>query len=361
LGEWILKKGKADLIAFARRLIADPEFPNKILSGRIKEIAPCTSCMTCISDVMMGNQIRCRINPRLGKEWKSSYSTATVKKKVIVAGGGPAGMEAAAVAAKRGHKVHLYEKNKKLGGLLLLASIIKGSETEDLQEIIDYYKYQMKVLGVGVSLGKAVDLSLIEELKPDVLVIATGGQHSTPKISWVNSNNVETSKTLKKKIMPFLQIFSPKLLSFLTKLWIPIGRKVVIVGGSIQGCETAEFLVKRGRQVSILEEDEQLGAGIPEAKRLRLIGWLRNKNVRLFTKTKIVAVSRQAVSLSTIGEKNMTMEMDQVIIINDTHPDNSLVKLPMHHVPEIYTVGDSENPGLIVDAVADGFRVGSSI
>lgn len=361
LGEWVLRKGKADLIAFARRLIADPELPNKVVSGRIKEVSPCTSCMTCISEVIMGNPIRCRINPRLGKEWKHFFKKAETKKRVLVVGGGPAGMEAAVAAAKRGHKVHLYEKNKKLGGLLLLAAVVKGSDTEDLQKIIDYYKHQMNRLGVKVTLGKAVDLGLIKASKPDVLVIAAGGRNPSPDIGGITGKNVVTSISLKKKVMPFLQIFGPNVLSFLTKLWVPIGKKVVIVGGSIQGCEIAEFLVKRGRNVTLLDEDGQLGAGIPEAKRLRLIGWLMGKNVQLFTKAKIETASQQKVCITTEDKKNVTLSADHVIIISDTHANKSLVKVSMRHVPEIYVVGDSENPGLIVDAIADGFKIGNEI
>ena len=243
LGEQILREGKADFIAVTRRLFADPEFPSKLAAGRYDDIAPCTAC-TCCKDE--DHPRRCRINAAIGTE-KYIIAPAPKKKKVVVIGGGPSGMEAAS-GSHRGHDVILFEKTSRLGGLIPLAAMVKGLEIEDLPAIIRYLKGQITKLGVTIKLGKEVTSSLIQELKPDVVLVAAGGIPQVPDIPGIDRRNVVKNTDLHRMLEFFIKFFGPKYLRMLTRLWMPLGKKVVIIGGSIQGCELAEFLVKRGRE-----------------------------------------------------------------------------------------------------------------
>ncbi|MBN1631420.1 MAG: FAD-dependent oxidoreductase, partial [Thermoleophilia bacterium] len=166
LGEQILENGMADFIGMTRRLHADPNYVNKVKEGRLDDIAPCTGCDNCL-----GTQ-RCRINALMGYTF-NTIEAADKKKKVLVIGGGPSGMEAARVSALRGHDVTLVEKQSILGGLLPIAAMVKGPHPEDVMLIVDYLSGQLRKLGVKVQLGKEADAAMVEEMKPDVVFVAT--------------------------------------------------------------------------------------------------------------------------------------------------------------------------------------------
>jgi 2,4-dienoyl-CoA reductase (NADPH2) len=361
VGEWILRKGKADLIAMNRRLLADPELPKKVASGRLEDIAPCTACLTCFNAFRSGEALRCRINPALGREREYAIIAAAKKKRVMVIGGGPAGMEAARVAALRGNIVELYERSHKLGGLLPLASLINGLEIEDLTALIRYLGVQIAKLGVRITLGKEFSLALVEKIKPDVVVLATGGILIAPEIRGVKKRNVVSNSDLHRKAKFLLRFFGPKVLSQLTRFWLPLGRRVTIVGGSMQGCEVARFLVKRGRKVTIVETSNELGTGIPEVNRVRLLPWLTKKGVKMLTKVKYEEVTDKGLTLVTEGGERQTVETDTVLVATPPQKNGELFQALQGKVPEVYMIGDAEEPRLIIDAIADGSRVGRAI
>ena len=301
IGESVLRQGKADLIGMTRRLLADPELPNKVASGNLEYIRPCTACLFCTSRIRTYNPIACQVNAALGNEQDYTIKLAEKKKKVLVVGSGPAGMEAARVAAIRGHQVILYEKERKLGGLMPLASLVKGHEGGYLMEFVSYLKRQVAKLGVEIRLGKEFVPALLEQNKPDAIIIAAGGIPTIPQIRGINRRNVVSVPRLHKMLKFYLSFFSPKMLGMLTKIWMPIGRKVVIIGGGLQGCELAEFLVKHGRKVTIVEEAEALGDGVPERKRHPLFRWLKQKGVTMMTGVKYEEITARGLVLFTEG------------------------------------------------------------
>ena len=181
--ETILRKGKADLIAMGRALIVDPELPNKVAEGRLKEIRKCIGCLQdCDAD--FGLRVKCAINADVGKEKEYKVVPAQRRKKVLVVGGGPAGMEAARVASLRGHKVTLYERNRKLGGQLLLCEDLPHKK--DLRNLIDFMTYQLKKLKVRVELGKEVTPAIVERMNPDAVILATGAAPLYPAIHGID-------------------------------------------------------------------------------------------------------------------------------------------------------------------------------
>jgi 2,4-dienoyl-CoA reductase (NADPH2) len=362
LGEKLLRRGAVDFISFNRRLMADPELPNKLASGRLEDVRPCTGCTTCFDNNEKGNPPLCQVNAAIGREKEYEIKPAKKKKRVMVVGSGPAGMETARVAALRGHEVLLYEKGHKLGGSMPIAALVKGLEREDILGLIRYFKTQITKLGVEARLGKEVNRSVVEEVKPDVLIIAAGGTHKIPEIPGINRRNVVTSQALHQRLKGFLRFFGPRVLRWLTKFWMPIGKKVIIMGGNIQGCQTAEFLVKRGRKVTIVDTAKEIGDGLLETfVKPHLLNWLDEKGVTMMAGVKYEEITDKGLTITTKEGKKQTIEADTIVTALPLQPNTELLKSLKGSVPEVYAIGDCKEPNLTVDAIADGSRIARAI
>ena len=359
LGEKALSKGKADYIGFCRRLMADPELPNKLAAGRSKDIRPCMGCKECMRDY--DQPVRCRVNAALGTVDRHIIRQAPRKKKVLVIGGGPAGLEAARVAAERGHEVTLYEKEHNLGGLLPVAAVLKGTEIEDLPSLVHYFERQISHLGVRVIKGCEVDGRVVEQVKPDAVILATGGLPTLPEIPGIKRPNVISARKLNRTLKFFLRFLGPNVLRWLTKFWMPIGKRVVVIGGDIQGCELAEFLVKRGRKVTIVTAGDRIGDGLVENTSTRLLWWLSNKGVTMVTGVKYVEISHKGLTIIDSDGKKQTITADTLIPSLPLEPNMALLTNLKGKAVEVYSVGDYARPGLILEAIAEGSRVAFSL
>jgi 2,4-dienoyl-CoA reductase (NADPH2) len=362
IGEDALRKGMADFITFNRRLMADHELPNKVISGRLEDIRPCTGCFTCFSSMETGNSALCQVNAALGKEREYEIKPAIKKKKVMIIGGGPAGMETARVAALRGHQVILCDKESKLGGAMRLAATVKGFDKEDTLGLVHYLKTQITKLGVDIRLGKEVTRATVEEVKPNVLVIAAGGIHNIPQIPGINKSNVVTAQTLHTQLRRYMKFFSPQTIRWLTKFYLPVGKNVVVMGGDIQGCEAAEFLIKRGRKVTIVETGESIGEGLL-VKQIKpfLLDWLDKKGTTMLTGVKYEEITDKGLVITTKDGKKQTIAADTVMTALPLLPNTKLIESLKGVVPEIYTIGDCNEPQLIVNATGAGSRTGRAI
>jgi 2,4-dienoyl-CoA reductase (NADPH2) len=361
LGEEFLRQGKLDFVGMTRRLLADPELPNKVIAGKLGDIRPCTGCLHCI-DVRNKNQLlKCQVNASLGKEREYTLKSTEKKKKLMVVGGGPSGLEAARVAALRGHEVTLFEKSRKPGGLIPLAAMVKELELDELLNLIRYFEKQLNKTGVKVKLGKEVDAQVIEEFKPDVLILAAGAIHNTLNIPGSNRRNVVGSYQLHKQLKFYLKFLGPRALQWLAKFWMPIGKRVVIIGGAIQGCELAEFLIKRGRQVTIVHDGKTLGEGIPVEDLMRFLPWLDKKGIVRYIEARYEEITEKGLVITTREGEKKTLEADTIIITLPFLPNTDVIKTFEGKAPEIYTIGSCGEPGLIVNAIADGARVGHNV
>jgi 2,4-dienoyl-CoA reductase (NADPH2) len=361
LGEQYLTEGKADFIAMTRRLQADPELPNKLKAGRRHDVAPCTACGTCL-DQSFSMERRCRIDASMGTT-EYTIEKAATRKKVVVVGGGPAGMEAARVAAERGHQVTLFEKSRRLGGLMTLAALIKGNEPEDLPQMIGYYERQLKRLGVDLKLGSKADVATIKALSPDAVIVATGGQLVAPKVAEGAPRGlprVMTAPKLHHMVKPILNLTTPRLLDRLTHIWLPVGKRVVIIGGGFHGCEIAEFLVKRGRTVTILEESGVVGKGVLDFRLGLLMDWFARKGVTVVANAKDIALTSKGVSYKDASGTHV-VEAGTVIPTAPVQPDSSLAAALKGQVAEVYAVGDCVEPNMIVDAVGAGWKTAKQV
>jgi 2,4-dienoyl-CoA reductase (NADPH2) len=362
IGEEILREGKLDFIGMTRRLLADPELPNKVAAGRLEEVAPCSGCLYCWHEKACNNRpIRCRINAALGREWEYDIKPVEKKKRVLIAGSGPAGMEAARVAALRGHEVILYEKGHRLGGLLPLAAIVKDLELESILETIRYFKTQMTKLGVTIRMGKEVSLSEMKKINPDVVILATGGVSSVPEIPGINHRKVLRGDKLHERLKWALSFLGPKAIEQLTKFWMPIGKRVVIMGGGLGGCQLAEFLVKRGRKVAIVETAEKLGEGLLSNDPTRLFKWFNQKGVTVMTEVKYEEVTDKGLVITSKEGERKTLEADTIITSLPLVPTAELLKSFRGKVPEVYQIGDCRESGFIHNAIADGSRIARNI
>jgi len=356
LGEQILENGMADFIGMTRRLHADPNYMNKVKEGRLDDIAPCTGCDNCL-----GTQ-RCRINALMGYTF-NTIEAADKKKKVLVIGGGPSGMEAARVSALRGHDVTLVEKQSILGGLLPIAAMVKGPHPEDVMLIVDYLSGQLRKLGVKVQLGKEADVAMVEEMKPDVVFVATGAKQTIADIKGIDHKSVVAGGDLHQMLKFYARFLTPYTLRSLSKAYMPkIGKNVVVIGGALQGCELAEFLAKRGRNVTIVEQAEELGEGMVPALWGYLKIWFNKNNVKMMPGVKeYVSIDDRGLTIIGRNGIKMTLKADTFVSALPLTPQPDLAAALEGKVPEVYTVGDCVQPGLIREAINAGLQTAVTV
>lgn len=270
-------------------------------------------------------------------------------------------MEAARVAALRGHDVSLLEKSRKLGGLLPMASVVKGTKLEMLRDIVRYLKVQVKKLGVKIQHGKQANAITIERLKPDVVVLAIGGELTIPEIKGIDKPIVLTSPALHNMLKPFLNFLGPVIMEWLTKLWMPVGKRAIIIGSGLHGIEIAEFLVKRRRKVTIVDTAEKPGEGMLDLHFGIAMGWFAKQDVNTFNGVKDLEITDKGVSFVTKEGTKQNIEADTVITTSPLKANTSLSKALEGKVPEVYTIGDCKEPRMIVDAIADGWYIARNI
>ena len=381
MGEAALTEERADFIAMGRALLADPELPDKLKSGRFDEIRPCINCYTCVSQIFLKEPVRCAVNPYVGKEAELKLDTPQKTKKILVAGGGPAGLEAARLAALRGHKVTLCDRERRLGGTLAFAGMMRSEN----QALVNYLKTQVKKAKVEVRLREEVTTQVIHEVAPDAVVVALGAKRVLPPIPGADGRNVISGddfrqimsgrpkddvakklsglqKTVLNIASPFLQRFyHPSVARQMTRLWMPMGKRVVIIGGQLVGCEMADFLARRRRKVTILERGDCLATQMAIVRRWRVLHELRESGVAMLTGVVFDEITDKGVSITTKDGQKHTIQADTVIIAAGAVPNTGLVDALKDMVPEIYAVGDATQVRLIEGSIADGARIGLAL
>jgi 2,4-dienoyl-CoA reductase (NADPH2) len=215
---------------------------------------------------------------------------------------------------------------------------------------------------VKVHLNTEVNRSLVETIKPDALVIAVGGMHDVPNLPGIDGPNVVTGRDLHKRLKAYLAVFGPQLLRWLTQYHLPMGKKVIVMGGGVHGCQVAEFLVKRGRQVTIVDTAETIGHGLLDV----LIGpyllhWLSRKGVVMVPGVRYERITNKGLEVTTKDGQSTTIYGDTIVTAIPLLPQDRLVQALGGSAREVHTIGDAREPNMIIDAIADGSRIGRII
>ncbi len=365
-GEEILRSGGADLVTMARGLLADPELPNKARNGKSRLIYHCIACnQGCFDSIFQGRPATCTVNPRAGREGELLINPAPKSKKILVVGGGPAGMTVARTAKERGHHVTLMEKSGKLGGQILLNHFIPGRgelETAAIDLINNLHDKRVETI-----MEKAVTRAVVGQLAPDVVVLATGAYPTKPEIKGIDGDNVIQAWQLLEEN-------------------VETGRNVVILGGNAVGLETALFLANQGtlspdvlhflmvnraetfetltelldrgnKQVTVVEMAPKAGVDVGLTTKWTLMGELERLGVRLLTKTRAVRITSEGLEVEDETGPRL-IAADTIVLAAGSKPENGLLEEIEDLVSEIHVIGDAKNPRNVLTAIREGFELG---
>jgi 2,4-dienoyl-CoA reductase (NADPH2) len=270
-------------------------------------------------------------------------------------------MEAARVAALRGHEVILYDKKPYLGGGLPLAALVKGTELEDFPAFVRYFKGQLKKLGVQVKLRTAVDESVVKKIKPDVIIVAAGGVGAIPEIPGIHGRNVSNITSLYRILEFMIWALGPNLSRRLSQIWMPIGKRVVVIGGHFPGCELVEYMVKTGRQATLVEKSPAIGEGLVSDQPYRLYKWFDKKGVERLTGVKYKEVTPKGLTVITRECQERHCEADTVMPAPILTPNRTLYQKLQGTAPEVYLIGDAHEQGLTHHAISEGAAIARRI
>jgi 2,4-dienoyl-CoA reductase (NADPH2) len=377
--EKILADGRADFIAMGRPLLADPDLPHKLRSGRAHRVRKCISCENCIDAMELRFSVDCAVNPRTGKERELAIRRPVRTKRVMVIGGGPAGLEAARVASERGHRVTLFERGGQLGGALRWASILHPEN----EPFLHYLRGEVKASDAKVELGHAVSTSEVVALAPDAVVVATGGRVSVPPIPGDGLTHVRTGPALRELLSgraeptaPAWQRLSARALSgwrqrlvrpaavrIASRAWLPVGRRVAVIGGDLVAVELCEFLAHRGRLVSILEPGKEIAPEVGNKRRTEQMDRLDRLGVTVHVRAAVERITDDAVVFTPAGGTPRHLPADTVVVAGTPEPDTAMFDALVTAMPgaEVHAAGDCTGLGLIRKATEDGARAACAI
>lgn len=377
--ERILGNGDADFVSMGRQLLADPDLVRRLDAGRPELVRPCINCLVCVAQNFWSGQPVCAVNARLGHYDEPDPLPAASPRHVVVIGGGPAGMECARVAAERGHRVTLLEASGRLGGTTRFSSLT----TPINGEFIEFLRTAINEAGVETHTGVRADSELIAKLAPDAVVVATGARRAQPDLPGADLPHVLSGDDLRGQLTGDADLVARRRLGMLTRLvlrtsrllrltanmgrvrllsrlWMPIGRRVVVIHGDLVGTEIAHFLANRGRIVHVLEPGTQPATAMAHPRRWRALHESRLAGVTFHTKAEATSISPTQVEYQQ-ADMTLQLDADTVIFAGAVHADRSLADTLLADGHEVHIVGDADEEWYIEGAVRSGHRVGVAL
>ena len=339
-GEKLIAEGKLDMFSICRRTQADREYAKKIVDGDYDDIRPCVGCNTCYDMSAHSANIWCMVNGKGTEGASYDIFPAETKKKVLVIGSGASGLECARVAALRGHEVIIAEKEPALGGTLPLAGMMSDFHY-DFLGFSQWQVRQVEKLGVDIRLKTTVDKEFVEKVKPDVIFVCVGGAENLPDIPGIDSKIVVTGEELHKMLKTATKFFNVESIGKLSKLAMPLGKKIALIGGGVHGLQTAHFLMKRGREVVIIEPSNEFGAGMIDCgPKPNMIRFLVQNNVEMHRNVTCKEITKKGVAIVEADGTEKFIECDNVVTTLPLLNNMSLYDELQGLAPEIYAVGD---------------------
>ena len=342
IAEELIEDGAADICMMGRANLCDAEFCNKAAAGNADDIRPCIGCLRCLNGIMFGKRISCTVNPDVERD-EAGYEPAAEAKNVLVVGAGPAGMEAAYIAAKRGHNVVLVDKQDEPGGEMRIAAVPPAK-----QELTRVIKYQYRRLAeAGVKCVFGTELTA-EDIQRDYagyeVVLAYGAEPIAPAFMQGFKQVMTADDLLGGKAFP--------------------GKKIVIVGGGTVGCETADYLAPlvndlspANRDVTVIEMTKTLAANEGGAGRAVLITRMLSKGVHVLTEAKVTEITEDAISYEKDGEIHTIADADTLVLAMGYRPNTKLADDLAAAGVTTHVLGDANKCGNIRDAIGDGYKV----
>lgn len=375
-----IAQGKLDFLAQGRRQIADDAFAKNLARGGKAAVRPCIFCYQCLSQSMMGEPLRCAVNADVGFEKDNLLAPATTPRKVVVVGGGPGGMEAARRLTLRGHKVTLLEASNQLGGTARMAAIAYAPNGD----FIEWLKAQLEALQVDVRPGTRADLATVRALKPDAVIVAIGAIRRAPPIAGKDLPHVHDGASLralllgengddaagKASLAQRLALgaaravgitSNPDLVRKASKLWMPVGDRVVIIGGEIVGLELAEFLHERGRKVTVVDDVAQFGRGLSPTRRSVMLEHMPDQGIVLHEGASGIAIGEKSVTFVAPDGAAVEVPADTVIIAKGAEANTGLYDELKAAGLDAHMVGDCQGVGYILGAVRTAADVAARI
>ena len=357
-----------------RQLLADAELVNKIREGQRASVRPCINCYVCVEQNFFDGNPKCAVNPALCNESVAVLAPMPTAKHVVVIGGGPGGMEAARVAGVRGAKVTLIEKGSRLGGTMWFSQLTTPAN----QLLVDWLTHEIQRLNVDVLLSTEATREVVAALNADEIVVATGARRGLPDVPGANLPHVLTGDALRGVITGEAGADQRSLNSFgkiavaagrtlgllnsadrirtLSKTWMPVGKRVVVIGGGLVGLELAEFLAERGRRVTVLEEGPHMGLPMAMPRRWTAVSKATKHGVVLVRDATVVSIDKVSVRYRS-GEDEFEVRGDSVVVASQVEPDVQLAELLSDLGIRVQVVGDALNIGYIEGAIHTANRV----
>jgi 2,4-dienoyl-CoA reductase-like NADH-dependent reductase (Old Yellow Enzyme family)/thioredoxin reductase len=347
LAEDIVAAGEADLILLGRGLIAEPDWPRLVHDGQLDELRPCIACNACVDLVGRGERARCSVNPEVGRERTWAVEPAPVPRRVMIVGSGPAGMEAARIARQRGHDVSIWERAPRLGGKLEVAALAPSK-----REVLRYQAHQtsrLVALGVEIHTSSPATAETVAAEQPDVVIVATGADPLVPPIPGIDGPTVFDAQSLLRGEVP-----------------VGPGTRLVVVGGSATGCETAELIRAKGAAVTIVEMRASIGRGIEAITRREMVRCLRKAGVEVRTGATVVRIEPGLVGWRDADGAEHDLAADIVALAIGWRPTGAAARegLGLRNGSgdvEVRVLGDAESPADFVRAVNAGADAGLAI